>query len=64
VGELWGSYGASLGITPFENGYLELGYNVEGLEDQDFSEEGQTNRGFFVEYRVKFDQDAFREAFR
>lgn len=58
------SYGVSVGMTPFENGYLELGYNVEGFEDEAFSEHGYTDQGVFVEYRVKIDQDTFREAFR
>ena len=51
-------------MTPFENGYLEVGYNAFGFADEDFSEHGSTDKGFFVEYRVKFDQDNLREAFR
>lgn len=64
TGSTRSSYGVSVGMTPFENGYLELGYNVEGFKDEAFSEHGYTDRGLFVEYRMKFDQDTFREAFR
>jgi hypothetical protein len=64
TGDARQSYGVSAGMTPFENGYLELGYNVDGFEDEAFSEHGATDRGFFLEYRMKFDQSSFREAFR
>ncbi|TNC52364.1 carboxypeptidase regulatory-like domain-containing protein [Rubellimicrobium rubrum] len=64
TGNTRSSYGVSVGMTPFENGYLELGYNVEGFEDEAFSEHGTTNKGFFLEYRMKFDQESFRRAFR
>ena len=64
TGDTRTSLGVSVGMTPFENGYLEVGYNAFGFADEDFSEHGSTDKGLFLEYRVKFDQDTFREAFR
>ncbi len=58
------SYGVSVGMSPFENGYLEMGYNVEGFEDEEFSEHGYTDEGLFMSYRMKFDQNTIQEMFR
>ena len=58
------SIGASVGFTPFENGYISVGYNAVGFTDDDFSQNGYTDKGAFVQFRVKFDKDTFRNAFR
>ncbi|MCE0505866.1 hypothetical protein LR948_10900 [Roseivivax sp. GX 12232] len=62
-GSQQGSAGVSLGFTPFENGWIALGYNVEGFADPDFSEAGYTDKGAFLQFRFKIDQDNFNEVF-
>ena len=59
-----GSLGLSVGVTPFRNGWVSLGYNLTGFEDDDFSEGGETGEGPFVQFRLKFDQDVIRSIFR
>lgn len=53
------SGGPSVGITPFKNGYISLGYNVVGFEDRDFEESRYTRDGPFITFRLKFDQETF-----
>lgn len=50
------SGGPSVGFTPFENGWLSLGWNVVGFHDRDFSESRYTRSGPYVTMRIKFDQ--------
>ncbi|WP_422071616.1 carboxypeptidase-like regulatory domain-containing protein [Tranquillimonas rosea] len=57
------SAGMSLGVTPFENGWVSLGYNVVGFRDRDFSESGYTDQGAFIQFRFKIDQGSFNEVF-
>jgi uncharacterized repeat protein (TIGR01451 family) len=58
------SYGASIGLTPFDNAWISMGYNVEGFEDADFSEGGHTDEGLFVQFRMKIDAKSAREILR
>lgn len=51
------SAGLSLGITPFENGWLSLGYNFAGFHDEDFSTLGYTDEGAYLQFRIKFDRE-------
>lgn len=53
------SGGPSIGITPFKNGYISVGYNVVGFEDRDFEESRYTRDGPFITFRLKFDQNTF-----
>ena len=53
------SGGPSIGITPFKNGYISIGYNVVGFEDRDFEESRYTRDGPFITFRLKFDQNTF-----
>ena len=55
------SGGPSVGITPFENGYISVGYNVVGFDDRDFEESRYTRDGPFVTFRLKFDQNSFKD---
>jgi uncharacterized repeat protein (TIGR01451 family) len=48
--------GPSIGISPFKNGYVSLGYNVVGYEDRDFDDSRYTRSGPYVTLRLKFDQ--------
>jgi hypothetical protein len=58
------SYGLSLGVTPFDNGWVSVGYNFEGFEDEKFSAGGRTEEGAFVQFRLKFDQNTIQNMFR
>lgn len=50
--------GPTIGITPFKNGYISVGYNFVGFEDRDFEESRYTRSGPFVTFRLKFDQES------
>jgi uncharacterized repeat protein (TIGR01451 family) len=50
------SAGPSIGIRPFDNGWLSVGWNVVGFQDRDFDEDRYTRSGPYVTVRVKFDQ--------
>jgi hypothetical protein len=48
--------GPQLGFRPFDNGWLQVGWNVVGFRDRDFSEDRNTRDGPYVTARIKFDQ--------
>ncbi|HEX8571516.1 MAG TPA: hypothetical protein VF759_02060 [Allosphingosinicella sp.] len=50
------SAGPSIGLTPFENGWLSIGWNLAGFHDRDFEEARYTRSGPYVTMRFKFDQ--------
>ena len=50
------SAGPSLGFTPFDNGWLSVGWNLAGFHDRDFEEARYTRSGPYVTMRLKFDQ--------
>lgn len=50
------SIGPNIGIAPFENGWILLGWNVAGYHDRDFEEARYTRSGPYVTMRLKFDQ--------
>jgi uncharacterized repeat protein (TIGR01451 family) len=54
------SAGPSVGLSPFENGWLTLGWNVRGFEDRDFSEARYTRSGPYLTMRLKFDQQSLQ----
>lgn len=54
------SGGPSVGITPFKNAYISIGYNVVGFADRDFEESRYTRDGPFITFRLKFDQQSLR----
>ena len=53
--------GASIGITPFEQGWVSVGYNARGYDDPDFSRGGETRQGAFVQFRFKLDQGTLQD---
>ena len=53
--------GPSVGVTPFANGWLSVGYNVAGFADRDFEGARYTRSGPYVTLRAKFDQMSLRE---
>jgi hypothetical protein len=54
------SGGPSIGLTPFENGWLLLGWNVVGFRDSDFQESRYTSSGPYLTMRFKFDQTSLQ----
>jgi uncharacterized repeat protein (TIGR01451 family) len=50
------SGGPTIGLKPFENGWLALGWNIKGFADKDFEENRYTRSGPYVTMRMKFDQ--------
>lgn len=54
------SAGPSLGFTPFENGWVSVGWNFTGFHDRDFEEARYTRAGPYVTMRLKFDQTSFQ----
>ncbi|MGH9908891.1 MAG: hypothetical protein ACRD8U_25305, partial [Pyrinomonadaceae bacterium] len=56
-GQLDYSLGASVGYNLLENAWLSVGYNFLGFDDRDFSGAEFRSKGFFFNFRFKFDQD-------
>ncbi len=52
------SGGPSISLSPFENSYITLGYNVVGFHDRDYSDARYTRSGPYVTLRLKFDQNS------
>jgi uncharacterized repeat protein (TIGR01451 family) len=50
------SWGPMMGLSPFENGWITVGYNVTGFYDRDFKDAGYTREGPYLRLRIKFDQ--------
>ena len=48
--------GPSLGLKPFDNGWISLGWNLVGFHDRDFEASRYTRAGPYVTARIKFDQ--------
>lgn len=53
--------GVSLGHSFVDNVWASLGYNFTGFRDRDFSRANFTNKGIFLKFRVKFDQESAKE---
>ena len=52
------SGGPSVSLSPFENSYITVGYNVVGFHDRDYSDTRYTRSGPYVTLRLKFDQNS------
>ncbi|MEA3061621.1 MAG: hypothetical protein QOJ94_1402, partial [Sphingomonadales bacterium] len=50
------SAGPSLGVKPFDNGWISIGWNLVGFHDRDFEDARYTRSGPYVTMRFKFDQ--------
>ncbi|NNC38382.1 MAG: DUF11 domain-containing protein [Acidimicrobiales bacterium] len=55
------AFGPSIGVSPVENVWVSLGYNVTGYSDRDFQAAEYSRKGVYVKMRVKFDQNAAKE---
>ncbi len=51
------SYGASLGYSPRPGITVRAGYNLDGFDDEDFSEANATAQGPFVNLTIRFDEN-------
>lgn len=58
------SAGPTLGLSPADNLWLTVGYNVTGYRDRDFEADRYTRSGPFVTLRMKFDRDSIAGAGR
>ena len=50
------SVGPSFGVSPADQLWLSLGYNVAGFRDPDFEAARYTRQGPYATVRLKFDQ--------
>jgi len=59
-------YGAGVFVstTPWENAELTLGYNIEGFDDDDFSQQNYYHEGPYLRIRMKFDQESVKSLVR
>ncbi|MEM8694422.1 MAG: hypothetical protein AAGE05_00180 [Pseudomonadota bacterium] len=55
------SIGPNIGISPIENTWISIGYNIAGFEDRDFEAARYTRDGPYVTFRLRFDQQTFRD---
>ncbi len=55
------SLGADLGITLVKNVWISVGYNLQGFTDRDFDDARYLASGPYIKFRVKFDQDTFKD---
>jgi len=53
--------GAFVSATPWQNAEVTLGYNIEGFDDDDFSQQNYYHEGPYLRVRMKFDQESIRE---
>lgn len=58
------SFGPSIGVTPKENVWVSLGYNVSGFEDEDFEAAKYRSEGPYIKLRAKFDQNTAKTVLR
>ncbi|KKC27154.1 hypothetical protein WP12_04770 [Sphingomonas sp. SRS2] len=52
------SIGPSVGVTPVDNVWISLGYNLKGFRDRDFEDNRYLRQGPYVTMRLKFDQQS------
>ena len=52
------SGGPSVSLSPIENSYITIGYNVVGYHDRDYSDVRYTRSGPYVTLKLKFDQNS------
>jgi uncharacterized repeat protein (TIGR01451 family) len=52
--------GAEVGYLVEKNLWISAGYNFFGFKDRDLAPDNSTDRGFFIRFRYKFDEDLFK----
>ena len=53
--------GLDVGVTPARNVWISVGYNFRGYADRDFQDNRYTAAGPFITFRIKADQDTFKD---
>jgi uncharacterized repeat protein (TIGR01451 family) len=56
------SGGPSAGVSPGNNMWLSVGYNIAGYRDVDYQDDRYTRKGPYVTFRLKFDQRSIAQA--
>jgi uncharacterized repeat protein (TIGR01451 family) len=56
------SIGPSVGVSPAQNVWISVGYNLKGFHDRDFEDNRTLRQGPFVTMRLKFDQQSLGAA--
>jgi uncharacterized repeat protein (TIGR01451 family) len=56
------SVGPSVGVSPTQNVWISVGYNLKGFRDRDFEDNRTLRQGPFVTMRLKFDQQSLGAA--
>ncbi|MGD9843620.1 MAG: hypothetical protein AB7U99_12115, partial [Steroidobacteraceae bacterium] len=55
------SLGADVGVSFMKNAWVSLGYNFQGYNDKDFDDAHYLSQGPYLKFRIKFDQDTFKD---
>jgi uncharacterized repeat protein (TIGR01451 family) len=50
--------GPTVGLSPFKNSNVIIGYNFVGFDDRDFAQARYTRSGPFITFQLKFDQQS------
>ena len=61
-GQINYSAGPSIGHSFMDNVWVSLGYNVVGFYDRDFADGRSRSEGFYIKFRIKFDQKTAKQA--
>ncbi|NKQ41459.1 MAG: DUF11 domain-containing protein [Sulfurovum sp.] len=54
------SYGTFVEASPQKDTVFTFGYNAEGFEDEDFSQQNYHQEGAYLKIKIKFDQDSVK----
>ncbi len=55
------AWGPEVGYVLFENFWISLGYNFNGFKDDDFDDAKYWEKGFYVKFRLKFDESYLKK---
>ena len=55
------STGVDIGFSPSRNIWISMGYNFAGFRDDDFEASRYTAQGPYIKFRMKADQDTFKD---
>ena len=53
--------GISMGVTPAKNAWFEMGYNFKGFDDSDFDNNNYKQKGAYLNFTYKFDQNSLKK---
>ena len=55
------SWGPEVGVRVIKNFWISAGYNFAGFYDRDFEDANYWSKGFYMKFRVKFDENTFKK---